>query len=116
MTAGSWILKEFRRSQSAATTSRPTAVCLAIFAHFQHVLPLLLEFVLSSFFDTFVEATGLIEFVPSILTSFSNFIPVSIVVSLKSFYHSAASRRARKSVRALLRIRSTFFRFFWRSF
>jgi hypothetical protein len=28
------------------------------------------QFVLSSFFDTFVDSKGLVEFVPSILTSF----------------------------------------------
>jgi hypothetical protein len=31
------------------------------------------QFVLSSFFGTFVDSTGLIEFIPSILVSFSVF-------------------------------------------
>src|SRR5208337_621885 len=94
----------------------PFRLVLAFFAYFQHVFALILEFVLSSFFDTFVDSTGLIEFVPSILTSFSNFMPISIVVSVTSCYHSAASGHARRFVWAFLRIRSTFFRFFWSSF
>jgi hypothetical protein len=41
-------------------------VCLAFFA-------LKNQFVLSLFFDSFVDSKELIEFVPSILTSFSHF-------------------------------------------
>jgi hypothetical protein len=42
-------------------------LCLAYFASELHVFPLILEFVLSSFFDTFTDSKELIEFVPTIL-------------------------------------------------
>jgi hypothetical protein len=86
------------------------------FEGFLRIKCMFFQFVLSSFFHTFVDSTGLIEFVPSILTSFFDFMPVSIAVSLKSLYNPAAIGRARKFVWALLRIRSTSFRFFWSSF
>jgi hypothetical protein len=43
---------------------------LAFFAHFQHVFLLILGFVLSSFFGTFVDSKRLVEFVPSIFNIF----------------------------------------------
>jgi hypothetical protein len=50
---------------------------LGSFAHCKHVFGRCFEFVLSSFFETFADSKGLVEFVPSKLTSFSNLLGTS---------------------------------------
>jgi hypothetical protein len=52
------------------------------------------QFVLSSFFGTFVDSKGLAEFVPSILTSFSHFHAFSRALRpLSSLLAALSSRR-----------------------
>jgi len=52
-------------------------LCLGSFTHCKHAFRRCFEFVLSSFFKTFADSKGLVEFVPSKLTSFSNLLDTS---------------------------------------
>jgi hypothetical protein len=52
-------------------------LCLGSFADCKHVFRRCFEFVWSSFFETFTDSKGLVEFVPSKLTSFSNLLGAS---------------------------------------
>jgi hypothetical protein len=68
------IILVLRTSRSGVTPS----VRFGFFAHLRHVFALRFEFVLSSFFDTFVDSKRVVEFVPSNLTSFCISVPYSV--------------------------------------
>jgi hypothetical protein len=62
---------------------RALGLILASFAPFEHSFALVWEFVLSSFFETFIDSKELIEFVPTILTFFLD-CALGIKLSLES--------------------------------
>jgi hypothetical protein len=71
------------RSPPDPIMRRDLGLVLAIFAPFKHGFAPVLEFVLSSFFATFVDSKEVVEFVPIILTFFLD-CPLGIEFSRKN--------------------------------